>query len=237
MIKSRWALTAPPDPLATRALALALTIPEPLAALLVQRGLGQADIAKAFLRPELERLSDPLLWADMKTAVDILAAAVRAREPILVHGDYDVDGQCATALLTRAIRAAGGIAHPFVPHRLRDGYDFGAAGLAEAERVGARLIVTCDCGITAVESVRQARAAGRSVIVTDHHLPGDELPPANAVLDPARADCRSVEKTLCGAGIAFKLVQALIAQLALRRTCRSTFSTTWHSPLSPMWCR
>lgn len=215
MIKSRWALTAPPDPLATRALALALTIPEPLAALLVQRGLGQADIAKAFLRPELERLSDPLLWADMKTAVDILAAAVRAREPILVHGDYDVDGQCATALLTRAIRAAGGIAHPFVPHRLRDGYDFGAAGLAEAERVGARLIVTCDCGITAVESVRQARAAGRSVIVTDHHLPGDELPPANAVLDPARPDCPSVEKTLCGAGVAFKLVQALTAQLGL----------------------
>ena len=209
MIRSRWALTAPPDPALTRALAEALTIPEPLAGLLVQRGLGHAETAKAFLRPELERLSDPLVWADMRTAVEILAAAVRAREPILVHGDYDVDGQCSTAILTRAIRAAGGVAHPFVPHRIRDGYDFGSAGLAEAERVGATLIITCDCGITALESVRQARAAGRAVIVTDHHLPGPELPAANAVLDPARPDCPSVEKSLCGAGVAFKLVQAL----------------------------
>jgi single-stranded-DNA-specific exonuclease len=215
MIPARWTLSARPDPASTSALATELRIPEALAALLVQRGYGEPDSAKAFLRPELERLSDPHCWADMDVAVDVLARAVQARTPILVHGDYDVDGQCGAALLTRVLRAAGAVVHPFVPHRLRDGYDFGAAGLAAAERVGAGLIVTCDCGITAVDAVRAARAAGRDIIVTDHHLPGPELPPATAVLDPQRADCGSTEKDLCGTGVAFKLSQALVAKLGL----------------------
>ena len=209
MIPARWAVAAQADPRATTALAGELNIPEPLAAILVQRGLGAPDLAKAFLRPDLERLSDPLAWADMARAVALVAGVVRAGTPILVHGDYDVDGQCATALLTRVLRSVGGRVHGFVPHRLRDGYDFGPAGLAEAQRVGAGLIITCDCGISAVEAVRAARAAGIEVVITDHHLPGDELPPASAVLDPRRPDCASAEKNLCGAGVAFKLAQAL----------------------------
>jgi single-stranded-DNA-specific exonuclease len=212
---ARWALTAPADPAATRALAAELRIPEALAAILVQRGLGSPDLAKAFLRPDLEELSDPLIWADMGVAVEILARAVRDRRPILVHGDYDVDGQCAAALLTRVLRASGATVHAFVPHRLRDGYDFGPAGLAEARRVGAGVIVTCDCGITAVDAVAAARAAGMEVIVTDHHLPGDALPPASAVLDPRRPDCPSADKDLCGTGVAFKLAQALARTLGL----------------------
>src|SRR5207237_160976 len=166
--------------------AAARRIPEPLAAILVQRGLAAPDLAKAFLRPELERLSDPLDWVDMPLAVELVTRAVRARTPILVHGDYDVDGQCAAALLTRVLRSVGGTAHAFVPHRLRDGYDFGPAGLAEAQRVGAGLIITCDCGITAIETVGAARAAGIDVIVTDHHPPRDLLPPATPVLHPRR---------------------------------------------------
>src|SRR5439155_9733942 len=158
---------------------------------------------------------DPRAWADMVRATALVVAAVRAGTPILVHGDYDVDGQCAAALLTRVLRAAGGQAHGFVPHRLRDGYDFGAAGLAEARRLRAGLIVTCDCGITAVDAVRAAREAGMEVIVTDHHLPGDALPPASAVLDPLRVDCGSTDKALCGAGVAFKLAQAVVAALGL----------------------
>ena len=209
MIPARWAVAAQADPRATTALAGQLNIPEPLAAILVQRGLGAPDLAKAFLRPDLERLSDPLAWADMARAVGLVAGVVRAGTPILVHGDYDVDGQCATALLTRVLRSVGGRVHGFVPHRLRDGYDFGPAGLAEAQRVGAGLIITCDCGISAVEAVRAARAAGIEVVITDHHLPGDELPPASAVLDPRRPDCASADKNLCGAGVAFKLAQAL----------------------------
>ena len=215
MIPPRWIVTANADPDATRRLAAELRIPEALAAILVQRGLGSPDSAKAFLRPDLERLSDPHRFADMSVALELLARAVREKRPILVHGDYDVDGQCAAAMLTRVLRSAGGTVHPFVPHRIRDGYDFGAAGLAEAKRINADLIVTCDCGITAVEAVAAARAAGIDVIVTDHHLPGDELPPANAVLDPRRADCESEDKNLCGTGVAFKLAQALVPVLGL----------------------
>ena len=215
MIPARWAIAAPPDPSVTTALAVDLSIPEPLAALLVQRGFAVPELAKSFLRPHLDRLSDPSAWADMVRATALVVAAVRAGTPILVHGDYDVDGQCAAALLTRVLRAAGGQAHGFVPHRLRDGYDFGAAGLAEARRLRAGLIVTCDCGITAVDAVRAAREAGMEVIVTDHHLPGDALPPASAVLDPLRVDCGSADKALCGAGVAFKLAQAVVAALGL----------------------
>src|SRR5947209_9698468 len=102
MIPARWSVAAPPDPRLTTTLAADLHIPEPLAAILVQRGLAAPDLAKAFLRPELERLSDPLAWADMARAVDLIVAAVRARVPILVHGDYDVDGQCGAAQIGRA---------------------------------------------------------------------------------------------------------------------------------------
>jgi single-stranded-DNA-specific exonuclease len=215
MIVPRWIVTASADPDATRMLASELRIPEALAAILVQRGLASPESAKAFLRPDLERLTDPHDWADMEVAVELVARAVREKQPILVHGDYDVDGQCAAAMLTRILRSAGGTVFPFVPHRIRDGYDFGPAGLAEAQRVGAKLIITCDCGITAVEAVRAARAAGIAVIVTDHHLPGDELPPANAVIDPRRPDCKSEDKNLCGTGVAFKLAQALVETVGL----------------------
>lgn len=215
MIPPRWVMQQPPNPERTRALATALAVPEALAALLVQRGLDDPDAARAFLRPELARLSDPHGWADMDRAVAVIGGAVRAGATILVHGDYDVDGQCAAALLTRVLRAAGAQVVPFVPHRLRDGYDFGAAGLAAAERAGAQLIVTCDCGITAVEAVARAHAAGRQVVVTDHHLPGDVLPAAAAILDPRRPDCPSTDKDLCGTGVAFKLAQALCRELGL----------------------
>ncbi len=215
MIPPRWIVTAGADPGVTRSLASELKIPEALAALLVQRGLAEPAHAKAFLRPDLERLSDPHCWADMPVALDLVVRALRDRRTILVHGDYDVDGQCAAAMLTRILRSAGATVHAFVPHRVRDGYDFGPAGLAEAQRVGATLIITCDCGITAVHAVAAARSAGIDVIVTDHHLPGDELPPANAVIDPRRSDCKSEDKNLCGAGVAFKLAQALVQVLGL----------------------
>src|SRR3989442_6687736 len=213
MIPARWAIAAPPDPSVTTALAVDLSIPEPLAALLVQRGFAVPELAKSFLRPHLDRLSDPSAWADMVRATALVVAAVRSGTPILVHGDYDVDGQCAAALLTRVLRSAGGDAHAFVPHRVGDGYDFGAAGLAEARRLNAGLVVTCDCGISAVDAVRPARAEGREVIVPDHHVPGDELPPASAVLDPRRPDCPNEDNDLCGTGVAFKLAQALMPAL------------------------
>lgn len=212
---TRWVLAPAPDAARAQALASALGIPLPLASLLVMRGHADEQAARAFLRPELATLADPLSLHGMARAVEIVADAVRRRAPILVHGDYDVDGQCATALLTRALLAAGAVVTPFVPHRMRDGYDFGAAGLARAREVGAALILTCDCGITAVEAVAAARAEGREVVVTDHHLPGAALPPASAVVDPQQPDDTSGLGMLCGTGIAFKLVQALVPALGL----------------------
>jgi single-stranded-DNA-specific exonuclease len=211
----RWAVTPPPDPAAARALAGALGAPLPLAELLVQRGHTDAAAARSFLKAGLDGLSDPLALTGMNAAVDAVVQAVRAGGTILVHGDYDVDGQCATALLTRVLRVAGATVVPFIPHRLRDGYDFSAAGLEAARAAGAALIITCDCGITAVEAVRAAREAGRQVVVTDHHLPGPELPPATAIVDPQQPGDTSDAKILCGTGIAFKLVQALVPALGL----------------------
>jgi len=218
VLAPRWILEPPPDPARARALAEALSLPATLAALLVQRGLGAPEAARGFLRPALDALSDPYRLAGMDQAVAAITRAVEQRETILVHGDYDVDGQCGTALLTRALRAAGARVEPFVPHRLRDGYDFGPAGLARARELGAALVITCDCGITAMETVGAAESLGIGVVVTDHHLPGPLLPPARAVVDPQRADDRSGLLSLCGAGLAFKLVQALVRPLGLPPT-------------------
>jgi single-stranded-DNA-specific exonuclease len=211
----RWVVAPRPDRSTVAGLVERLHLPDALAALLVQRGQGNADEARKYLRPAIDDLSDPHALAGMAEAVDAIASTVRAGGTIMVHGDYDVDGQCATAVLTRALRAAGADVVPFVPHRLRDGYDFGPAGLAAARAAGASLVVTCDCGITAVDTVRSARAAGIGVVVTDHHLPGDELPPAIAIVDPQRPDDASGLTNLCGTGIAFKLVQALVPALGL----------------------
>ena len=212
--RSRWEIRPPPDNEKVRHLADTLSLPPTLAAMLVQRGFGAVEDAKVFLRPSLDELSDPLQFSDMDRATGLIATAVKRGETILVHGDYDVDGQCAAALLTRFLRLAGAEVVPFVPHRVRDGYDFGPAGLAAAKDHGAKLVLTCDCGVTAVETVQRAKDLGLTVVITDHHIPG-ELPPADAVINPNRPDCRSVSKELCGAGVAFKLTQALSGELGL----------------------
>ncbi len=214
MTAVRWNVVAPADPEEAAKLAAALSIPPPLASLLVQRGFGSPGAAKQFLRPSLDGLTDPFLLQDMDKAVAIIGRTVKAGSPILVHGDYDVDGQCSSALLTRFLRLAGASVVPFVPHRLRDGYDFGAAGLQAARDSGASLVVTCDCGISAGETVQQAKEMGLEVVVTDHHLP-QALPPADAVINPRRDDCESPSKELCGTGVAFKLAQALCGELSV----------------------
>jgi single-stranded-DNA-specific exonuclease len=211
----RWVVAPEPDAALVGALVAELALPRPLAALLVQRGHSTPEAAREFLRPALSQLADPYALAGMADAVAAVTAAVREGKGILVHGDYDVDGQCATAVLTRALTAAGARVVPFVPHRLRDGYDFGAAGIAAAVAAGASLVLTCDCGITAVGAVEEARAAGLEVVITDHHLPGAALPNAAAVVDPQRDDDSSGLGGLCGTGVAFKLVQALIPALGL----------------------
>jgi single-stranded-DNA-specific exonuclease len=153
VLPQRLVVAAPPDPALAGRLAGELTIPYALACLLVQRGFTDPASAKDFLRPQLASLADPYRLHGMARSVELIRDAVRSGAGILVHGDYDVDGQTATAILTRVLREAGARVTPFVPHRLRDGYDFSEAGIREAERVGAAMVITCDCGTTAVDAL------------------------------------------------------------------------------------
>lgn len=202
-----WRCREAPAPHVVRELTTALRLPETVCSVLATRGIASPDDAKRFLRPRLDHLHDPALLADGGRAAERISAALGAGETIFVHGDYDVDGVCATALLTRWLRALGGHVVPFVPHRLRDGYDFSAAGLSAAQEAGASLIVTADCGTVAHETVREARSAGIDVIVTDHHTVAGALPEATAVVNPRRSDCPYPEKGLSGTGVAYKLCE------------------------------
>src|SRR6185369_3585596 len=155
----------------------------------------------------------PFLLAGMHAAATRLAAAIAAKEPVLLYGDYDVDGTSSVVILKKAIELAGGQASFHVPHRLKDGYGMRSDVVDAAAANGVRLIVSVDTGIRAGEVVRHASELGIDVIVTDHHLPEQELPPALAVLNPNRPDCTYPEKNLCGAGVAFKLIHALFLTL------------------------
>ena len=207
----RW--EAPPeiDDAVVDRLTRVLRLPASLCAVLAARGLRDVEDAKRFLRPRLAHLDTPGLLADGPEAAERVARAVRAGETIFVHGDYDVDGICGAALLTRFLRARGARVSAFVPHRLRDGYDFTTAGLDAARAEGADLVVTVDCGTVAHETVAEARTSGIDVVVTDHHTVSDGLPEASAVVNPRRPDCRYPDKDLCGAGLAFRLCQ-LVAE-------------------------
>ncbi len=215
----RWLAPPVQPPGVAEALAAALTprgdrpgqlaVPLAVCRLLVARGFGTLDDAKRFLRPALEQVEAPDALADLPRAAARLAAAVRAGEPILVHGDYDVDGISSTALMTRTLRALGGTVIPFIPDRLRDGYDLGAAGVNAARATNARVVLTCDCGTSAHEAARQLAAVGIDLIISDHHLPGGPLPDAYAVINPRRPDCASADKDLAAVGVAFKLALAV----------------------------
>ena len=181
------------------------------AKILAHRGVSGAEAIRRFLRPSLDDLHDPLAFEDMAPAVARLRQAIAAGENILIYGDYDVDGVTSVVLLTKAIELAGGRAAYHVPDRLRDGYGMKTEVVEAAAQAGTRLIVSVDTGIRAAEVVRRAAELGIDVIVTDHHLPETALPPALAVINPNLPDCRYPEKNLCGAGVAFKLAQALLA--------------------------
>ena len=204
-----WEEPVPVPRESVRLLADALSMPEPLCALLVQRGLTDPEDAKGYLRPLLSGLHPASDLSDSTEAVARILSAIDSGETVLVHGDYDVDGVSGAALMTRWIRRLGGDAVPFVPNRVRDGYDLGAAGIGAAKSAGASLIVTVDSGIRAHDAVEEANAAGIDVIVTDHHTPGDTLPPALAVVDPNRADCAYPNKGLCGTGVAYRICELM----------------------------
>ena len=209
---ARWLLPQL-DQTEVEELARSLGIGIPAASVLWGRGLRDAAGAHRFLRPSLDDLYDPLALRGMDCALERLTRAIRSHEKILIYGDYDVDGTTSVVILKRAIELAGGTAEFHVPDRLKDGYGMRPEVVEQAAVRGVSLIISVDTGIRAAEVVRRARELAIDVIITDHHLPEAELPPAIAVLNPNRADCDYPEKNLCGVGVAFKLVQALLAQL------------------------
>ena len=190
--------------------AAALGVPAVIARLLCQRGQHDVDAARKFLQPRLTELHDPFLLTGMREAVDRLLGAVARRERIAIHGDYDVDGITSTVILRRAIELIGGDVLHFVPDRFRDGYGLQPETVERLGAAGANVVVSVDCGIRASAAAARARELGLDLIVTDHHEPDAELPPAFAVINPKRHDCAYPDKSLAGVGVALKLVQGLL---------------------------
>ncbi len=213
--KVRWRAAPEVDRAAVTSLAAALGIAEPVARLLVHRGFGDPEAAKRFLRPRLDQLHDGPAMMSLDVAVERLVRAIRAGELIMIHGDYDVDGICSTTLLVRAIRGFGGNVVPFIPNRMTDGYDLGAAGVKHALEIGAGVVVTCDCGTSALAPVAELTAAGVDVIISDHHLSRGDMAQSLALLNPSRPDCEYPDKDLAAVGVAFKLALALARALDL----------------------
>ena len=182
-----------------------------LAPLLVARGIADPESAQRFLSPSLSHLHAPEQMMGLPAAVDRLDAAIERKEPILIYGDYDVDGTMAVIILKTAIELCGGAADFHVPHRIREGYDMRDDVIERAAAAGIRLIISVDMGIRAFAPAETAHRLGVELIVTDHHLPGpDGVPKALAVVNPNQAGCTYPYKQLCGAGVAFKVAQALM---------------------------
>ena len=200
----------------------ALGCPEPVAAVLASRGV-QAAYLSGFFEPNLGDLHDPESMLGMEAAAGRIEQAVLAREPILIYGDYDVDGTTATVLLKTCIdrlSPAGetSLVTWHVPHRIREGYGMQGSRLAEAAMAGVRLVISVDTGIRAFAAAAEAKALGLDLIVTDHHLPEDScVPEAVAVLNPQQPGCGYPFKQLCGAAVAFKLAHALLLRAARKQ--------------------
>jgi single-stranded-DNA-specific exonuclease len=221
--RQRWSF-AEAHPAEAGALAKAARLPLVLAELLLARGVTQPAEAFAFLNPEAAHLHDPLLMLGISPAVDRLERAIAQREPVLLYGDYDVDGTTAVVLLKTAIEMLGGVARFHVPHRLREGYGLQSSVLEAAYAEGVRLVVTVDTGMRAFAEAETARRLGLDLIITDHHLleAGENVPHALAILNPNQPQCTYPEKFLCGASIALKLAQALLERRDQARTREKT---------------
>ena len=190
-------------------LATELRIPSAAARILVARGMVDAKACREFFQPSKDGFIDPFRFTAMEKAVNRIRQAIEKGEKITVYGDYDVDGITGTALITRCLRLLGAAVDYLLPYRLIDGYGVSAAGVRQIAESGASLIVTVDCGITAVHEVALATGLGLDVILTDHHEPKETLPAALAILNPKVVSCNYPDRDLAGVGVVFKLCQAL----------------------------
>ncbi|HLI30857.1 MAG TPA: single-stranded-DNA-specific exonuclease RecJ, partial [Terriglobia bacterium] len=169
----------------------------------------------------LDHLHDPFLMRDMPAAVSRLSQAIASHEKVLIYGDYDVDGMMATVVLLTALRSCGAQVEAYIPNRFADGYGMRPAVIERIAQQGYRLVISVDTGVREHEALGRARSLGIDCIVTDHHLPGPELPEACAILNPNRADCGYPDKHLSGVGVAFKLAQAVLGKRLSKQTLKS----------------
>jgi single-stranded-DNA-specific exonuclease len=204
----RWVLKDAADGDIVQQLAEQLNISKVLSNMLAQRGIRDFEEAKYFFRPSPLHLHDPFLMQDMEKAIDRIDAAIAANEKVLIYGDYDVDGTTAVALVYSFFKKHHANIEYYIPDRYKEGYGISTAGIDYAAVNGFTLIIALDCGIKSVDKIAYANTLGVDFIICDHHLPGDELPAAVAILDPKRFDCQYPYKELSGCGIGLKLAQA-----------------------------
>ena len=209
MVENKWIETAVPNVESISFLKETLNVNRVIATLLAQRGVKDFDSAKKFFRPSLDQLHDPFLFKDMQKAVDRIFLALETNQKILVYGDYDVDGTTSVALMYSFLRQFTHTLEYYIPDRYKEGYGVSKAGIDYAATHGFSLIISLDCGIRSNQLVTYSNSLGIDFIICDHHLPGNELPPAHAILDAKVPGETYPFKELSGCGVGFKLIQAI----------------------------
>jgi single-stranded-DNA-specific exonuclease len=216
MTNKRWKIREVYDDYSVKSLADSLNISDVLSRLLIQREITTFSQAKYFFRPSLDSLHDPFLMNGMETATYRVITALTENQLIMVYGDYDVDGTCSTALLYLFLKELGAKVEFYIPKRLTEGYGINLTGIDHAKNRNTSLIISVDCGITAVEETEYAKNLGMDIIICDHHQPKEKIPDALAVLDPLKPDCSYPFVYLSGAGVAFKLAQGVSERIGKR---------------------
>ncbi len=216
MPEKRWKIRNIEDSYAVQSLADSLNISEVLAKLLVIRNVKNFTQAKNFFRPALDSLHDPFLMHGMEEATSRVIQALTENQLICIYGDYDVDGTCSTALLYLFLKELDANVEYYIPKRLTDGYGLSCSAIDIVKNRGTSLLISVDCGITAVEETVYAKSLGMDVIICDHHQPKDKIPEALAVLDPLKPGCNYPFKYLSGAGVALKLAQGVAERIGKR---------------------
>ncbi len=216
MLKKRWKIKDVNDDYAVKSLSDSLNISEVLSKLLVLRNINNFTQAKTFFRPTLDSLHDPFLMNGMEEATTRVIQAITENQLICIYGDYDVDGTCSTALLYMFLKELGAKVDYYIPKRLNEGYGLSTAGIDAVKSKDTSLLISVDCGITAIEETEYAKNLGMDVIICDHHQPKEQIPDAVAVLDPLKPNCDYPFKYLSGAGVAFKLAQGVGERIGKR---------------------
>lgn len=213
--EKKWIFTPEPTTKKVDELSKSININPILSKILVNRGISTFEEAKTFFRPSIEDCHDPFLMKDMDVATKRLIKAIDNQEPILVYGDYDVDGSTSVAMMYSFLKNYCKELYYYIPDRYLEGYGVSRKGIDYAKEKNCKLIISLDCGIKANEQVRYANSKSVDFIICDHHNPGDKLPEAVAVLDPKRVDCQYPYKELSGCGVGFKFIQAFCIQMGI----------------------